>query len=162
MTVFLGAKSRQEMPQQVRNVLAPCTQWRNGQRQHMEAIKQVFAEVSGLYAIEQLTVGGRNNTNIDFDRLAAPDRLDLAFLQGAQQFHLCRKRQLADLVEKQRSAGGFHKFAGMLFGGAGEGALFVAEQDGLNKVIGNSAAVHRDERFAAAVAGAMDGARNQF
>jgi hypothetical protein len=66
---------------------------------------------------------------------------------GAQQFDLRRHRQLADLVEEQRAAGGFDEFAEVLLGRAGEGALLVAEQDRLDEIVGNGAAIDRDERL---------------
>ncbi len=68
----------------------------------------------------------------------AADRLDFAFLQRAQQLDLRGGRQFADLVEEQRAAVGLDEFAGVLFGGAGEGAFLVAEQDRLDEVIGHA------------------------
>ena len=70
-----------------------------------------------------------------FTAFAAADRLDLALLQRAQQLDLRRQRQLADLVEEQRAAVGLDELAGVLFGGAGEGALLVAEQNRLDQVL---------------------------
>ncbi len=40
-----------------------------------------------------------------------------------------------------------HELAGMAIGGAGEGALLVAEQDRLDEVVRDGAAVDRDERL---------------
>ncbi len=97
-----------------------------------------------------------------FKRLAAADRLDFAFLQGAQQLHLRRQRQFADLVEEQRAAVGLDELAGVLLGGAGEGTLLVAEQDRLDQVLGNGAAIDGDKGLGLARARAVDGAREQF
>ena len=90
------------------------------------------------------------------------DRIDLAFLDRAQELDLRGQRQFADLVEEQRAAGGFDELAGMALGRAGERALLVAEQDRLDEVVGDGAAVDRDERLGAALAGAVDGARDQL
>ena len=49
-----------------------------------------------------------------------------------------------------------------LFGGAGEGALLVAEQNRLDQVLRHGAAIDRDEGLGAARADAVDGARDQF
>ena len=57
---------------------------------------------------------------------------------------------------------GFDELAGVAVGGAGEGALLVAEQDRLDEIVGNGAAVDRDERLGAPFAGAVDGARDQL
>ena len=67
-----------------------------------------------------------------------------------------------DFVEKQRAAGGFDELAGVAFGGAGEGALLVAEQDRLHEIVGDRAAIDGDERFRLALAAAVDGAGEQF
>ena len=52
----------------------------------------------------------------------------LAVLQHAQQLRLELGRHVADLVEEQRAAVGLHEEAPARRGGAGEGALHVAEQ----------------------------------
>ncbi len=93
-----------------------------------------------------------------FDRLAAADRFDRAFLERAQQLDLRGQRQLADLVQEQRAAMGLDELAGVPFGGAGEGALLVTEQDRLDQIVGDRTAIDRDERLCLALAAAMDGA----
>ena len=70
--------------------------------------------------------------------LRAADRLDLALLHGAQQLDLDVERQFADLVEEQRAAIGLDELADMLVGGAGEGALLVAEQDAFDEIVGDA------------------------
>ena len=57
---------------------------------------------------------------------------------------------------------GLDEFAGVLLGRAGEGALLVAEQDRLHEIVGDGAAIDRDERLGAPLALAVDGARDQF
>ena len=131
----------------MRDVLAPHPQRRNRQRQDVEAVEQILAKLSAFDTVEQFAIGRGDDADVDLDRFAAADRLDRAFLQRAQQLHLCGQRQFADFVEEQRAAGGLDEFAGVAFGGAGEGALLVAEQDLLHQVVGNGAAIDRDERF---------------
>ena len=135
------------MPQQMRDVLAPHPQRRNRQRQNVEAIEQVLAKLSVFDPVEQFAVGRGYDADVDLDRLAAADRLDRAFLQRAKQFDLGGERQLADFVEEQRAAGGLDEFAGVAFGGAGEGALLMAEQDRLHEIVGDGAAIDGDERL---------------
>lgn len=89
MAVFLGGESRQEMPQQQRHVLALRPQRRHRDRQHMQAIEQVFAELPRLGALQQVVVGRRDDADIDLDRFAGADRLDLALLQGARSSLTC-------------------------------------------------------------------------
>ena len=96
------------------------------------------------------------------DRALGADGIDLAVLQGAEQLHLHVERQLADLVEEERAAVGLDELAGPLLGGAGEGALLVAEQDALDEVLGDGAAIDGDEGLAGAGALALDGAGDQL
>jgi hypothetical protein len=93
---------------------------------------------------------------------ACADRLDLALLQRAQQLHLRRQRQLADLIQEQGAAIGFRELADMAVGGAGEGSALVTEQDRLNQIVGNGAAIDRNERLAPPCAAAVNGARDHF
>ncbi len=104
----------------------------------------------------------RDDPHVHLDGLPSADRLDLALLDRAQQFHLRGHRQFADLVEEQRAARGFEELAGVLLGRAGEGALLVAEQDRLHEIVGDRAAIDRDEGLGAPVALAVDGARDQL
>ena len=92
----------------------------------------------------------------------AADRIDLAFLQRAQKLDLRFERQLADLVEEQRAAVGLLELADAAVDGARERALLVAEQDALDQVLRDRAAVDRDERLSGALALALNGARDQL
>ena len=71
-------------------------------------------------------------------------------------------RQLADLVEEERAAMGLAELADVLVGGAGEGALLVAEEDAFDEIVGDGAAIDGDEGLRAPVAGALDGAGDQL
>ncbi len=134
------------------NVLGSLPQRRHGNRKHVQAIEQVLAEASRLHVGDQVAVGGRDDAHVDFHGLAPADRLDFALLQRAQQLDLRGERQFADLVEEQRAAVGLDELAGVLVGGAGEGALLVAEQDRLDQILRHGAAIDGDERLGAALA----------
>ena len=71
------------------------------------------------------------------------------------------RRQLSDLVEKQRSARGLDELADTALVRAGEGAL-MAEQERFHQVVGRGAAVHGDERFRSALAGTVNGACDEL
>jgi hypothetical protein len=107
-------------------------------------------------------VGCRNQPDVDLDRLARARRLDLAILDGAQELDLGGWRQFADFVEEEGAAGRLDELARVLLGGAGEGAILVAEQQGFEEVIGDRPAIDRDERLGPPVPGAMDRPRDQF
>src|SRR5262249_60200288 len=70
---------------------------------------------------------------------------DLAFLQYAEQLPLRGGRQLADLVEKQRSAVRELEASDVPPVGPGERPLFVTEELALEESFGQRAAVDRHE-----------------
>ncbi len=80
-----------------------------------------------------------------FDGAAGAHALDLPALQGAQQLGLQVQRQLADLVEEEGAAVGLLEGALARVGGAGEGALLVAEELALDELLGDGGAVDGDE-----------------
>ena len=67
--------------------------------------------------------------------LAPADPPDLALLQHPEQLGLEVERQVADLVEQQRALVGQLEQAGAVGGGAGERALAVAEELGLEQLL---------------------------
>ena len=93
---------------------------------------------------------------------ADPTPLDLALLEHAQHLGLRLQAHVADFVEEDRAAVGLLELADLLLGGAGERALLVAEQLGLDQLVGDRRAVDLHEALAAAQAVAVDRARHQF
>ena len=79
-----------------------------------------------------------------------------------KQLHLHLHRQVADLVKEQRAAVGIGELAGMFFGGAGKGALLMAEENAFDQIVRDGAAIDGDERLAGALAGVLDGAGDHF
>ena len=95
-------------------------------------------------------MGGADDSHVDPARPGRPDRLHLAGFEGAQELHLEARRQIADLVEEQGAQVRGLKKALAIFHRAGERALAVAEEFGLEQLLGNRAAVDRDARVRAA------------
>src|SRR5271169_2926129 len=149
---------REDIPHLLRHILAAHPQRWDRQRQHVQAIEQVFAEMAAFDAVEQFSVGCRNDTHVDPHGLAPADRFHRAFLQRAKQFHLGGERQFRDFVKKQRAAGGFDELTRVPFGSTGKGALLVAEQDRLHQIVGDRAAIDGDERLRFLLAATVDGA----
>jgi hypothetical protein len=58
----------------------------------VQAVEQVLAEASAFDVVDQVAVGGRDDPHVHLDGLPSADRLDLALLEGAQQFYLRRHR----------------------------------------------------------------------
>ena len=77
----------------------------------------------------------------------AADPVEGAIREHAQQARLQLRRHVADLVEKQRAALGLLEAAAAQGLRAGEGAALVAEQLGLEQVLGHRRGVDGDERL---------------
>ena len=92
-------------------------------REHIEAIEEIFPEAPGLDELDQVLVGRRDQAEIDLDRPPRADGIDLPLLERAQELDLSLRRKLADLVEEQRPAIRLGELAGMLVDGPGERSL---------------------------------------
>ncbi len=131
-------------------------------REDVEAIVEVFAELAVLDLLDHVAVGCRDEAEIDFHRPLGADRIDLTFLQSAEQLHLGFERQLADLIEKERAAVGFLEFAGTFIDSARERPLFMAEQNAFDQIFWDRTAVDGDEGAADAIALALNSASNEL
>ncbi|KPH64466.1 hypothetical protein ADT71_11335 [Novosphingobium sp. ST904] len=144
------------------DIVRPLAQGAQGEREDVEAVIEVRAKAAFGHFGRQVAVGAGDHANVHLDRACRADRHHFLFLQGAQQLGLEGKRQFGDLVQQQGAAvRGAHEALARL-GGAGEGALLVAEQHGLQHGFGHGGAVHRDERAAAARAAVVDEAAEHF
>ena len=142
---------------QGRNVAAPRTQRRHAQRQHMQAVEQVFAELATLHHGHQIARGGGHQAHIERHQLVRAQGLDLALLQGAQQLGLHAQRHVADFVQEQGAAVGQLELAiAPLAVGAGVGPGGHAKEFGLQQGVGHGGNVHAHERPAGARRRGMD------
>ena len=105
---------------------------------------------------------GGNDADVDPDGFVTADAFDEGVLQDAKEADLGVEGELADFVKEERAAVGALEPALARFGGAGESALFVAEELGVDELAGNGAAVDADEWATAAVAAVVDGAGDYF
>jgi hypothetical protein len=147
------------MSGQRQDVVAALAQRVDGEREHVEAVIEVFAEAPGADFGAQQAIGGGNDAHVQGLGFAAPESLDFAFLQHAQQFRLQCQRHFRDFIQQQGSTLRLLEFARMRGMRPGERAALVTEQHGLEHVLRDGGAVHRDERLVGARAGAMDEAR---
>src|SRR4051812_1764282 len=90
------------------------------------------------------------------------DAADRALLEDTQQLRLHRDRQLADLVEEYRPAVRAFDRACARLHRAGERAFRVAEQLGVEEVLGERRAIDDDERPALAKRGIVNGPGNEL
>jgi len=80
------------MPRQRRNICPSFPQRWHRDREYMQAVEQVVAEATLLHVGDQVAVGRGDQPDIDLDRLARADRLDLAFLESAKELDLSGRR----------------------------------------------------------------------
>ena len=92
----------------------------------------------------------------------AAEALEAALLQHAQQLGLPHRRHVGDFVEEQRAAVGELDAPGLGAGGAGEGALLVAEHLRLEQRVGQRGAVERLHVAPAPRPELVDHARRDF
>src|SRR3569832_15859 len=152
----------QEMFRQRQDVLLAFPQWRNVDAQYVEADQQIAAVGFLCCHVFEVPVGGGDDAHIHLDRGFAAHRPHLAFLEDAQQFGLQARADVADLVQELGAAVSLLEQALAVAGGAGERALDMAEQLRVQQVLGQGAAVDGHEGAIAAVADAMEGARQDF
>ena len=90
------------------DVLPPLAQRRQLDREDRDPVPEVLAEAARPATIAaQVAVRRRDDAHVDVGAGCwPPTRSNVAVLQDAQQAHLRRERQLADLVEEQRAAVG--------------------------------------------------------
>ena len=130
--------------------------------QHVQAEVQVAAELALGDVFFQIAIGGGDDADVDLDRLGAADALERMPFEHAEELGLNRGAHLADFVEHERALVGLLELADLALGGAGEGALLVAEQLALQQRLGERRAVEADERPLLARAGEVDGAGDQL
>src|SRR5206468_7751836 len=94
--------------------------------------------------------------------LRLADTLELAVLEHAQKLGLQLQRQLADLVEKERSVARVFEIARFVLRRAGECALGIAEKRGLDQGRRDRRAVQSKPRLHAPPREAMEKVRHHF
>ena len=127
-----------------------------------ETIEEILTEPPRLELALQVLVGRGDHAGVDAKHLAAPDALELALLQKAEELDLQRRAHLADLVEEERAAVRQLELALSLHARAGVGAALVAEQLGLEQVSGIAPQLIATNGRVAARAVGMDGPRQEL
>ena len=140
----------------------PLAKRRQTNRERVDAVVQVFAEAAVADELFERAIGRRYQAEVDLDRLLAAEPLETAIFEHAQQLGLRDERQVADFVEEQRAVVGQFQPPRFAVVRAGERALLVAEDFGLEQRVGQRGAVDRLELFAAAAAQLVNHPRDDF
>ena len=107
MHVAIGiAEFLEEAIHEDRNVALALAQRRQLDLHHIEAKKQVLAELALAHGHVEIPVGGGDNASGDGNAIVRSHWLHFPFLQGAQELGLQVHRQIADFVEEERAIAG--------------------------------------------------------
>ena len=137
----------QEMVREKRHVPRPLAERRQHDRDHVDAVEEVVAELALPDELRGVAVGRGHETDVHVDELGPADATDLPLLKRPEELGLERLGQLADLVEEERAPVRDldHPRLGPVR--AGERAALVTEQLGLEQRIGQRGAVHGNEHL---------------
>ena len=161
--LFALLNSVEERLHEQRQVLAALAQRRQLDREHVEPVVQVLAQLALLHRVGGIDVGRRDHAHVD--RLLHRGRRAAGTVRSCStrsSFTCVCRRHLGDLVEEQRAAIGELEAALPPLDGAGERALLVAEELALEQRLGNRRAVDRHERHGRARAQLVDRLRDQL
>src|SRR5439155_25616211 len=110
----------------------------------------------------QVSIRGGDDARIDIDQPVAPDPREAKVLEHVEKLGLEPERQFGDFIQVDRALVGILELPWFPPVRAGEGALFVAEELGLEKPWRDRCTVHLDEGTGAAPGCGVDGARDDI
>src|ERR1700730_17977588 len=116
------------MPHEQWHVGRPLTQGRNGNRENIQAVVEVAAELFLYNHIFQIAMSRGDNPNINLFRACTAQTLELAFLEDANQFVLQFQVDITDFIQKQRALICHLNAPRFLSDGTGEGTALMAEE----------------------------------
>ena len=146
-----------------RNVFLALAQRRHGQVDDVQPIEQILAERALGDHVAQVAVGRGNDAHVDAAHGAiGTDLLQFAGFHEPQQQALHPERHLADFVEEDAAAVGHLELALLVTIGAGEAALHVAEEFGLQQGLGQAGAVDGDHGARGTSTALMDRVRDEL
>src|SRR6185369_7058773 len=141
------------MRHEQRDILAALPQSRDRDMDDGDPEVKVLPKDALGDRLPEVSVGGRDDADVDPLRLASPDHHELPGLDHPQQLGLQVGSQLGDLVDEDRARVSLREDALSARDGAGERALDVSEEMTLDQPFGDRRAVEGDEGMIAAWAG---------
>src|SRR5438105_813842 len=113
------------------------TQWRNDQRNHVEAVKKIFPEGAPRDRLFKVGIRERNDARLHLDAYsgASAQTMEAFVFDHAQQFRLHGWGERADFVEDDGAAARKLQASTLKLRGAGEGAGLVAEELALHQLM---------------------------
>src|SRR5262245_58200103 len=121
------------MGKQLALVFSEVTQRGYGHREHAQPVIKIGTEPPRLDFLTQISVGGGDHARLAVPALRFSYALIFAVFQHAQQLRLQLKGQLTNLVQEQGAVARVLEITSAGRIRAGESALGVAEQGGLDQ-----------------------------
>src|SRR5215470_9556822 len=140
---------RDEVAYEQRDVLGPLAERGKVDRKDVQPVVEVRAELPILDQLLERTVRRGDDPDVAPDRLCASHPLERVLLEDAKELRLELQRQIADLVEEQRTPVRELEAADPSCDGTGERPALVAEELALEETGGDRGAVELDERLTA-------------
>src|SRR6267142_3358212 len=131
-------------------------------RKNIQPVKQVFAKFPLLNHLLEFAIGGRDQACIGSQCACASQTFELPFLEHAQQLGLKLERDVADLIQKYRSAIGQLKAADALSDRAGKSAFLVSEELAFQQACRNRRTVELNKGPPGPRTGGVNGSRYEF
>ena len=128
LLVEIAAEPLHEVVRQGCHVACAFAQRRNDDRKDRKPEVEILTKLALRHPGLQVTIGGRHDANIDAQRTGAARSFELLLLERAQDLGLQPERQIADLIQEERSPVCRLEPPWLPPDGFGEGALLVPEQ----------------------------------
>src|SRR5260370_24937909 len=127
---MLGRISSDKAARERFQILAPLTQRRHLDVNHVEPIEQIIAKSSPLNCVFEIGIGRSDQPRVDLNRLVPAQPFELAVLDHPQEFRLRIERKMRNLVEYQSPAMRGFQSSRLRFSRAAECTALVTEQLG--------------------------------
>ncbi len=147
---------------QKRDILDSLPQRRDMDGNHVQPVEEFYPIFALVDFGMNILVGGRNNLDIQINRLVASDPLKLFLLKYTEQLHLHSGRYVANFVQKDGAPLGIFKFTDLGAGCTSKCSLFVTEQLGFQQGFGQRTTIYADKRSVFSGAVEMDSFGDQF
>src|SRR6266850_1607328 len=116
----------------------------------VEPVEEIFPEGPARDGRGQVPIRRRDDPHVRLQRARSAQALEFALLQYAEELRLHDRAHLRDLIQEQRPARGLLDPSDLARKRSRERSLLVAEELGLEKLLGKRSAVDRHEGLARA------------
>src|SRR5205823_10327576 len=157
LLVERGEESRYE----AWNVLLALPERRDPDLDDVQAIVEIFPELTPGNRLLEIAIRRRDDTRVDVDRAVTADPRETKILQHVQELRLERQGQFRDLVEIEGTGVRVLELSRFAAVRPREGSFLVSEEFGLEQAVRDGGAVDLDEGPIRAVGGGVKAASHE-